>query len=188
MKASKHQWPILLVSGQFHEPSDEGFRLNELVAELEDVQECSVIPSFTYEDAQEIFRSRADLGAVVIDWDIPEEDPDELMVAPELIELIRSRNKTIPILLLTDRLETEAIPVDVLKCMNGYLWKTADTTEFLAGRIEMHLLKYLNTIYPAFFGMLVKYSTEYKYAWHTPGHMGGEGFLRSSVPKDIHEP
>ncbi len=179
MKASKHQWPILLVSGQFHEASDEGFRLNELVAELEDVQECSVIPSFTYEDAQEIFRSRADLGAVVIDWDIPEEDPDELMLAPELIELIRSRNKKIPILLLTDRLETEAIPVDVLKCMDGYLWKTADTTEFLAGRIEMHLLKYLETIYPAFFGMLVKYSTEYKYAWHTPGHMGGEGFLRS---------
>lgn len=179
MKASKHQWPILLVSGQFHELSDEGFRLNELVIELEDVQECSVIPSFTYEDAQEIFRSRADLGAVVIDWDIPEEDPEELMIAPELIELIRSRNKKIPILLLTDRLETEAIPVDVLKCIDGYLWKTADTTEFLAGRIEMHLLKYLKTIYPAFFGMLVKYSTEYKYAWHTPGHMGGEGFLRS---------
>ncbi len=179
MKASKHQWPILIVSGQFHEASDEGYRLNELVAELEDVQECSVIPSFTYEDAQEIFRSRADLGAVVIDWDLPEEDPEELMMAPELIELIRARNKKIPILLLTDRLETEAIPVDVLKCMDGYLWKTADTTEFLAGRIEMHLLKYLETIYPAFFGMLVKYSTEYKYAWHTPGHMGGEGFLRS---------
>lgn len=179
MKASKHQWPILIVSGQFHEASDEGFRLNELVAELEEVQECSVIPSFTYEDAQEIFRSRADLGAVVVDWDIPEEDPEELMLAPELIEMIRSRNKKIPILLLTDRLETEAIPVDVLKCMNGYLWKTADTTEFLAGRIEMHLLTYLKSIYPEFFGMLVKYSTEYKYAWHTPGHMGGEGFLRS---------
>lgn len=179
MKASKHQWPILIVSGQFHEVSDEGYRLNELVAELEDVQECSVIPSFTYEDAQEIFISRADLGAVVIDWDLPEEDPEELMMAPELIQLIRARNKKIPILLLTDRLETEAIPVDVIKCMDGYLWKTADTTEFLAGRIEMHLLKYLNTIYPAFFGMLVKYSTEYKYAWHTPGHMGGEGFLRS---------
>ena len=179
MKSSKHEWPVLFVSGQFHDASDEGFRLNELVAELEDVQYCSVIPSFTYEDAQEVFISRADLGAVVIDWDLPEEDPDEYMTASELIELIRSRNKTIPILLLTDRLETEDIPVDVLKSINGYLWKIADTVEFLAGRIEMHLLKYLETIYPVFFKTLVKYSEEYKYAWHTPGHMGGEGFLRS---------
>ncbi len=179
MKASKHDWPVLIVSGQFHEASDEGFRLNELVSELEEVQYCSVIPSFTYEDAQEIFMSRADIGAVVIDWDLPDEDPDEFMYAPELIGLIRARNKTIPILLLTDRLDMESIPVDVLKAINGYLWKTADTVEFLSGRIEMHLLKYLKSVYPDFFGALVKYSEEYKYAWHTPGHMGGEGFLRS---------
>ncbi len=179
MKITKHQWPVLIVSGQFNVPNDEGFRLNELVQELEEVQQCSVIPSFTYEDAQEIFISRSDLGAVVIDWDLPEEDEMEYMTAPELIDIIRERNKNVPILLLTDRLETEDIPVDVLKKINGYLWKTADTTEFLAGRIETHLLEYIKGVYPAFFGMLVKYSEEYKYAWHTPGHMGGEGFLRS---------
>ena len=179
MKTTKYQWPVLIISGQFHEKSDEGYRLNELVTELEDVQMCSVIPSFTYEDALEVIISRADLGAIVVDWDLPEGNPDELMTAPYLIERIRIRNKKIPILLLTDRLETEKIPVDVLKRIDGYLWKTADTSEFISGRIEMHLLKYLNTIYPAFFGSMVKYSKEYKYAWHTPGHMGGEGFLRS---------
>jgi len=26
---------------------------------------------------------------------------------------------------------------------------------------------------------MVKYANEYKFAWNTPGHMGGEGFLRS---------
>lgn len=187
MKSSKHEWPVLVVSGQFHNATDEGFRLNELVVELEDIQRCSVIPSFSYEDAQELSISRADLGAVVIDWDLPEANPEEYMTASELIELIRSRNKTIPILLLTDRLETEAIPVDVLKNIDGYLWKVADTVEFLAGRIEMHLLKYLETIYPAFFKTLVKYSEEYKYAWHTPGHMGGEGFLRSPAGVGLHK-
>lgn len=179
MKASKHEWPVLIVSGQFNEVSDEGSRLNELIVELEEVQYCSVIPSYTYEDAREIFLSRADIGAVVIDWDLPDEDPEEYMIAPELIELVRARNKNIPILLLTDRLDMEAIPVDVLKSINGYLWKIADTVEFLSGRIEMHLLRYIETIYPKFFGELVKYSEEYKYAWHTPGHMGGEGFLKS---------
>lgn len=179
MKATKHEWPVLIVSGQFNESNDEGFRLNEIVEELEQVQLCSVIPSFSYEDALEIFISRADLGAVVVDWDLPEEDYLEVMSPVEFVEIIRKRNKTIPILLLTDRLNTEDIPIDALKVIDGYLWKTADTIEFLAGRIEMHLLKYIETIYPAFFRTLVKYTEEYKYAWHTPGHMGGEGFLRS---------
>ncbi|MCP3944734.1 MAG: hypothetical protein GY710_25095 [Desulfobacteraceae bacterium] len=176
----KHEWPILIVSGQFHEMSDEGLRLKKLVEELEKVQYCNVMPSFTYKDAREIFISRADIGTVIIDWDLPdEEDSGDDMIAAELIETIRSRNKTIPILLLTDRLDMEAIPVDALKAINGYLWKTADTVKFLSGRINMYLTSYVKSVYPAFFGSLVKYSEEYKYAWHTPGHMGGEGFLRS---------
>ncbi len=179
MKATKHEWPVLIVSGEFNEPTDEGYRLNQLVEELQDVQGCNVIPSFSYEDAQEIFISRSDIGAVVIDWDLPEEDFMELMSPIDLINIIRYRNKNIPVLLLTDRLNTEDIPIEALKSINGYLWKTADTIEFLAGRIEMHLVEYVETVYPAFFKMLVKYTEEYKYAWHTPGHMGGEGFLRS---------
>jgi len=179
MKAKKHEWPVLIVSEQFHDATDEGFRLNELVVELEEVQNCSVIPSYTYEDAHEIFISRSDLGAVIIDWDPSLEGLVEILSAPELVDIIRYRNKNIPILLLTDRLDTEDIPVDVLKAIDGYLWKTADTIDFLAGRIEMHLLRYIETIYPPFFKTLVKYAEEYKYAWHTPGHMGGEGFLRS---------
>lgn len=179
MKITLHQWPVLIVSGQFNAQNDEGFRLAELVEELEGEQDCSVIPSFTYEDAAEIYRSRADLGAVVVDWNLPEENPEECSTAPELIRKIRERNRTIPILLLASRLETEEIPVDVLKCIDGYLWKTSDTIDFLAGRILMHLERYIHSVYPVFFGELVHYSQEYKYAWHTPGHMGGEGFLRS---------
>lgn len=179
MKITRHQWPVLIVSGEFNEPSDVGFRLSELVEELEQVQDCSVIPSFTYEDAAEVIHSRADIGAVVVDWNLPEENHDEKSTAMDLISTIRSRYATLPILLLADRLETEDIPVEALQMIDGYLWKTADTIEFLSGRVVMHLDKYTGTIYPDFFGMLVKYSQEYKYAWHTPGHMGGEGFLRS---------
>ena len=113
MKASKHQWPILIVSGQFNELSDEGFRLDSLVKELKDVQLCSVIPSYTYHDAKEIIISRSDLGAIVIDWDLQNEFFVIVYNAIELIDEIRERNKNIPILLMTDRLATEDIPVDV---------------------------------------------------------------------------
>ncbi|MBN1200002.1 MAG: hypothetical protein JXA23_11665 [Bacteroidales bacterium] len=187
MKITRHQWPVLIVSGQFHEHTDEGFRLAELIEELEEVQDCSIIPSFTYEDAMEIKRSRADIGAVVVDWNLPEEDSTEKSTACELVRKIRARNATLPILLLASRLETEDIPVEVLQCIDGYLWKTADTIEFLAGRIVMHLDRYTASVYPAFFGEMVRYAQEYKYAWHTPGHMGGEGFLRSPAGVLFHK-
>lgn len=184
---TKHQWPVLIVSGEFNVPTDDGFRLSELVEELEEVQELSVIPSFSYEDAAEIVRSRADIGTIVVDWNLPEEDSSEESTAVDFIHIIRERDSNLPILLFADRLETEDIPVEVLQKIDGYLWKTADTIEFLAGRVEMHLVKYIQTIPPDFFGMLVKYADEYKYAWHTPGHMGGEGFLRSPSGVDFHK-
>jgi arginine decarboxylase len=187
MKITKHQWPILIVSGEFSFPTDEGLRLSELVEELEEVQECNVIPSFSYEDASEIMHSRADIGVVVVDWDLPEEVETEESTATDLINSVRERNAKVPILLLADRLSTEDIPVEVLQKIDGYLWKTADTIEFLAGRIETHLNKYIKTVLPGFFKMLVKYSEEYKYAWHTPGHMGGEGFLRSPSGVAFHK-
>jgi len=187
MKITKHSWPILIVSAQFESSNDEGFRLRELVEELKEEQECSVIPSFSYEDASEIFLSRCDLGAIVIDWDIESEDCDEATPPEALLNRIRARNKTIPVLLLTDRLATEDIPTPVLRQIHETLWKTADTIEFLSGRIETHLVEYIKSVYPSFFGELVKYAEEYKYAWHTPGHMGGEGFLRSPAGVAMHK-
>jgi len=179
MEITKRSWPIMIVSGQFNAQNDEGFRLRQLTKELEEVQYCRVIPSFTYKDAYEIFRSRSDFGCIVVDWDIPEENPEETMTPDELVTLMRKRHKGVPILLLTGRLGTEKIPVEILKDVNGCLWKTADTISFLAGRIEIHVLEYVKKVYPSFFGALVEYANEFKYAWHTPGHMGGEGFLRS---------
>lgn len=179
MKMSKSAWPVMIVSQELNLGNDNGVRLREIAAELEHVQECKVIPSFTYEDAWELFLSRADLGAVVVDWDLPFDDGEEHMTPDEFVHRMRERNKKIPILLMTDRLETENIPTGALGEINGCLWKNADTAEFIAGRIEIHLVEYIKSVFPVFFGELVKYAEEYKYAWHTPGHLGGQGFLRS---------
>lgn len=179
MKITLSSWPILLVSPELNAENDAGFRLREIVSHLKNEQQCEVIPSQSCEDAEEVFMSRADLGAVLIDWDAPVEDPEEKMKPAALLEKLRKRSAKIPVLLMTDRLETEKLPGGVLSKIDGCLWKTADTAEFLAGRIAEHVKEYLETVYPAFFGELVKYSELYKYAWHTPGHLGGQGFLRS---------
>ncbi len=179
MKMSKHEWPILFISRQLSAKNDDGMRLRELVNELQNVQKCKVIPSFSYEDAEEVFLSRADLGTVVVDWELPLEDASEKMKPETLVGVMRNRNSKLPILLLTDKLETDKLPTGALEKINGCLWKTADTVEFLAGRIESHLVRYIQSISSPFFRELVKYSEAYKYAWHTPGHLGGQGFLRS---------
>ncbi|MBS3809361.1 MAG: hypothetical protein KGY38_04320 [Desulfobacterales bacterium] len=187
MKITKRSWPVLLVSGQFDMPNDEGMRLRELESELTEVQKCSVITSYSYEDAAEIFISRADLGTILIDWDLPEEGTGEEMSPEILLETIRKRNLNIPVCLLTERLGVKKIPTHVLENINECLWKTADTSEFLAGRIEALLTRYIQSVYPDFFAQIVNYSAAYKYAWHTPGHMGGEGFLKSPAGVAMHK-
>ena len=179
MKSTHINWPALIISGQFTSENDEGFRLRELEAQLTEAQHLSVIPSFSYEDGYEIFRSRADLGCIIVDWDIPKETPKEKMSPIDIVRLIRKRNKKVPILLLTERTGVGNIPAETLEDISECLWKTADTVQFLSGRIERHILDYVNEVCPPFFGELVKYANEFKYAWHTPGHMGGLGFLRS---------
>ncbi|UCH95082.1 MAG: hypothetical protein JSV88_33180 [Candidatus Aminicenantes bacterium] len=181
-------WPILIVSGQVHQENDEGARLREVITHLTEDQDCSIIISLTYNDAYEVFQSRTDLGTVLVDWDIPEEYGMALEKSGiELLTDIRKRNRDIPILLLTHRMAIENIPDNVLDKINGYLWKTADTPDFLAGRIEMHASSYTGEVLPVFFKELVHYVNEYKYAWHTPGHMGGEGFLRSPSGTALHK-
>jgi len=187
MKLSKHEWPVLIVSGQFETASDEGYRLRELVEELTADQGLTVLKSLSYRDAAETFASRADLGAVVIDWDLREEGHAEKMGPEELLAGMRRRNPEIPLLLLTDRLAVEDMPTAVLARITESLWKTADTPEFLAGRIEELVVAYVQGVLPRFFGELVKYSEEYKYAWHTPGHMGGQGFLRGPAGVAMHK-
>ncbi|NCC25839.1 MAG: hypothetical protein EOM25_11715 [Deltaproteobacteria bacterium] len=187
MKMTRHSWPVMIVSGQFEAKNDEGHRLRELRRELETVQDCAVIPSFRYEDAMEIFRSRCDLGALVIDWDIRAEDASEEADPEDLLEAVRARNTGIPVILLTERLALESIPTRVLARVQDCLWKTADTIEFLAGRIVTRMTEYVLGVYPRFFGELVHYAQEYKYAWHTPGHMGGEGFLHSPAGVAMHK-
>ena len=187
MPIDKHEWPVLIVSGEFDAATDEGCRLRDLKKQLVENKGCSVLISLRYEDAINIFASRADLGTVIIDWDIQCEDPGEQATAAELLENIRLRNKTIPVVLLTDHSELENLPTDVLSKVDDCIWKITDTVDFLAGRIEVLVSDYLQTVYPAFFGGMARYANEYKYAWHTPGHMGGEGFLKSPAGVAMHK-
>lgn len=88
---------------------------------------------------------------------------------------------------MTQRRSVEDFDDKVFSRINGLIWKLSDTSEFLAGRIEKHVTAYVNKVMPPFFNELVNYVNDYKYAWHTPGHMGGEGFLKSPSGVAFHK-
>lgn len=103
------------------------------------------------------------------------------------INLIREHNKDLPIFLWTTRMEISAIPVGILQEIDGYIWKAEDSPSFIAGRIQAASREFHGRITPPFFKALVKHVEESNYAWHTPGHMGGIGFLKSAVGRGFYE-
>ena len=88
MKMTLADWPVMIVSGEFSAGNNEGHRLRELMQELKKVNECTVITAATYEDALEIFTSRADIGCAVIDWDLEFEENSEKMPPEMLLEQV----------------------------------------------------------------------------------------------------
>ncbi len=194
-KFGKQSWPVLFVSDQIQQQSDEGNWLREIVKTLTEVNGCQAVFCSAYGDAYDIIYSREDLGTVVVDWEIRNfgrmHKKTESFAGDHagalFVEYLRKRNGSVPILILSDRSSIEGIPNGVLERINGVLWKLTDTPEFNAGRIERALLDYTRTVLPPFFGRLVDYVNEYNFAWHTPGHMGGQGFLKSPAGTAFHK-
>lgn len=198
-KLEMASWPVLVVSDQIKEQNDQGMWLREILSDLTEQQDCSILPSCGLGDAHDIVRSREDLGTIVIDWDLSEmgylHEKNEYLknkvestkFAQVLINFIRKRNKNIPIILLTGRISIESIPDKVLENINEVVWKLTDTPSFIAGRIARQVKDYTASVLPAFFRELVEYVETYKYAWHTPGHMGGQGFLTSPSGTALHK-
>jgi arginine decarboxylase len=171
-------FPILLIDDELGAGTAEGDETARIVQELS-ARGFHVIGARTSRDGELMVLSKPEIGCVLLDWDIKDGSKAPEIPSKELVRLIRERNENLPIFLFTDKLSVTEIPSEVLKEIKGYFWKLEDTPSFLAGRIEDALEEYVDQLLPPFFGRLAEYAEKYKYAWHTPGHMGGMGFLNS---------
>ncbi len=191
----KRSWPVLFVSDQLQQQTDEGSWLREIIKTLTEVNGCAAVFNSSYGDACDFIYSREDLGTIVVDWENKSpgrvHKKNESMTGADsglrFVEYIRKRNRNIPILILSDRASIESIPNPVLEKISGVIWKLTDTPQFNAGRIERSVTDYMQTVLPPFFRNLVDYVHEYNFAWHTPGHMGGQGFLKSPSGTAFHK-
>ena len=127
-------------------------------------------------------QTHPELGCILVELD-PEGVEDTLGA----IQTVRARNERIPLFLLTETVPMTDLPLDALGSIQGSIWATEDTADFTAGRIARVVDDYLISLYPPFFGELVRYVESYRYSWHTPGHMGGLAFRKSPAGRRFYD-
>ncbi len=180
----RKDFPILVIDDQIEESNADGRATRAILDRLENKGFSSVKAS-SVTDGQLEFASQSSLSCVVVDWDMGRRNGS--ITPNRLIDIVREKNDKIPIFVLTDKMTVKDIPLDAAKKINGYVWKLEDTPQFISGRIEQAVEEYLENMLPPFFKELVKYVDKYKYAWHTPGHSGGEAFLKTPAGKMFYD-
>ena len=68
-----------------------------------------------------------------------------------------------------------------MEMVDEFIWTLEDTAAFVGGRVVAAIRRYLEVMLPPLAAALMKFTQEYEYSWHTPGHPGGTAFLKSPV-------
>lgn len=165
----------LVVDDELTEQSAAGSAVRGLVAELER-RDVEVVTAMAADDAIAIIRSDPALQCILLDWDLGPEGHD---LSASVVEAVRQRNGTIPVFLLADRSVASTVPASIMSKVSDFVWMLEDTVDFVGGRIEAAILRYRGTVLPPMFAALAKFAAVHEFSWHTPGHTGGTGFLKS---------
>ena len=168
----------LIVDDELGTPTAEGRAARALVTEMQG-RSIEVIEAISAEDGRSVITSDSAIHALLIDWSLG--DDKNHARARSLIEYVRSRNDKIPIFLLAERGEASDIPVEVMGMVDEFVWTMEDTAAFVGGRVSAAIRRYLEAMMPPLANALMKFTLDYEYSWHTPGHQGGTAFLKSPV-------
>lgn len=138
-------------------------------------------------DARAAFTSLPAVDCILINWNLGRDTPEYHQDIAKLIAQIRQRNEDVPIFLLGEPTrEPTTLTLDMIREVNEYIWVMEDTPEFIAGRIMAAARRYRENLLPPFFAELVRFSKDFEYSWHTPGHAGGTAFLKSPSGRAFH--
>jgi arginine decarboxylase len=168
----------LIVDDELPGATAEGRAVRALVQELQG-RGMEVVEATSAEDGTSVIVSDSAIHAVLMDWTLGEDRAHA--GARNLLKLVRSRNDKIPVFLMAERGEASSIPIDVMENVDEFIWTLEDTAAFVGGRVVAATRRYLEVMLPPLASALMKFSQEYEYSWHTPGHTGGTAFLKSPV-------
>jgi arginine decarboxylase len=159
----------------------EAAAVNEIVAAIEgDGLEVMRVEGLG--DAVLAVEEHPELSCVLI-----EPGTGQLEPSISLVKEIRARYDHLPIFLIIESSSGPAVPLDLVDAVEGSIWPSEDTPTFIAGRVTQAVDRYFDSLLPPFFAALARYVEEYKYSWHTPGHMGGLAFRKSPVGRRFYD-
>lgn len=168
----------LIVDDELTSPTAEGRAARSLVQELQG-RAVEVVEAASAEDGTSVIVSDSAIHAILMDWTLG--DDKGHAKATGLLKFVRSRNDKIPIFLMAERGEATSIPIEVMEMVDEFVWTLEDTAAFVGGRVAAAIRRYVEVMLPPLATALMKFSQEYEYSWHTPGHTGGTAFLKSPV-------
>ena len=174
------QLRALMIDDELPTPTAEGHAARTLVKELQG-RAIDVVEAASAEDGMSVVQSDSAIHVLLLDWTLGSNGDGDHAKARALLELVRSRNDKIPIFLMAERGAASAIPIDVMEMVDEYVWTLEDTAAFVGGRVVAAIRRYLDVMMPPLAAAVMKFSQEYEYSWHTPGHTGGTAFLKSPV-------
>lgn len=170
------RFTFLFCTPAFDTDDLEGHRLGEITSAI-DQMGFQVVRARRIEDAEIAVQTDAAVGCMVVDWG--KKGLEGKAVA--LINLMRRRGLEMPIVILVRRKRFEDIPVEVLDYIDGYIFLSEETPEFIAKNLVSRLKQYAETLKTPFFGALVDYAQEGNQLWTCPGHNGGIFYNRSPI-------
>src|SRR5512136_211955 len=171
---------VVIIDDAVNADTPHGRTIKRIVNGLSEF-DIQVVLIASVEDARSAYANLPEVDCILISSTLGSTQSKKNADAKHLIHEIRQRNEDIPIFLMADPMgdAASALTVDTIKEINEYLYIMDDTPEFIAGRIRAAAHRYKESLYPPFFGALVRFSKDFEYSWHTPGHAGGTAFRKS---------
>lgn len=179
---------VLLVHPKIGTDSAAGRACRTLEQEFTD-RNIETTTASTVDDARSSIVSDAGIHAVLIDWSLPGEDGEERdnAAAIELISLIRARNDSVPIFLMSEPEKAKTLSVDIVQSINELIWLAQDSSTFVGGRVHTAMRIYLATLFGPLTTALANFNEVHEYSWHTPGHTGGTAFLKHPTGRAFYD-
>ncbi|HVP95046.1 MAG TPA: Orn/Lys/Arg decarboxylase N-terminal domain-containing protein [Methanoregulaceae archaeon] len=179
---------VVIIDDALNEESPHGRTIKRIANGLSAFN-IDVFTIASIEDARSAYANLPDVDCILINWNIGGKKSKNHDDAKQLIHEIRDRNEDIPIFLMAEPASEapSALNVETVREVNEYIYIMDDTPEFIAGRITAAANRYKERLLPPFFGALVKFSKDFEYSWHTPGHAGGTAFRKSPSGRLFHK-
>lgn len=185
----KGHFPILIAHREIRSQTVAGARLREMQQHFE-ADGWKTIAVDNEADAGIVASAHRGLAAVLFRAETLQTDPQTGQRIVALMSAVHQRAPGLPAIALAETVALEgASPkaVAALRNLHGILYLYEDTVPFLARQVMRAAEDYLADLLPPFFKALVRHAERSAYSWHTPGHAGGVGFLKTPAGFALHQ-